>query len=126
MILHEPFIITSRLLAGLKVGDSTISIAYGATTSEGRVVYHYYIDTPDWEYDASDIKSGCQGGNLLEGMSSLLSFLSAASEAYQYGGDNDDLFPPHVMEWCYMHSDELSMLSLEIEETETILIEEEK
>lgn len=54
MQLHQPFIITARLLPGLKVCDrSFISMEIISQTTEklvmhtisGRVTYRYYIDT---------------------------------------------------------------------------------
>ena len=124
MKLHEPFIITARLLPGVKIGDSFISIELAGETCEGRTRYRYHIDTPDFEHTSSDLKSGCGGGDLVQGMSSLLSFLGAAAEAYNRpDSDNADLFPPNVTEWAYQHSDETSRLQCEIEESEIELIE---
>jgi len=129
MLLKDPCIITSRLLAGVKIGpDSIISIDYSRKghserPAASRTCYVFWIDTPDFSFTDSDIRSGCQGGNLREGLISLLSFLSAAAESHscriQTGriGENEDLFPAHVVEWAHQHSDEISMLGLEIEET---------
>jgi hypothetical protein len=122
MILQSPMIITSRLKPGIKVGDSTISIMDYGRNFEGRTEYKYWIDTPDFEYDNDDMKSGCQGGSVKEGLESLLSFLGACGESYAYEmrtgieGDNLDLFPQHVAEWCYQNSDELSMVAYELEQ----------
>ncbi len=124
--LHPPVIITSRLLAGVKVGNTEISIQYDSITSEGRMVYRYYIDNDILEYENNDIKSGCQGGNMQKGLSCLLSMLCAAAEAYNYGpkSDNYDMFPPNIMEWCDTNSDELSMLCCELEENPKLIEEE--
>ncbi len=68
-----------------------------------------------------------------EGFASLLGFLSAAADSYRYRGtdwdritedDNASMFPREVVDWAYMHSDEIYMLGLEIEESETALIED--
>lgn len=122
MTLREPVCITSRLLPGVKIGDSHISIEFGGVTRDGRVRYRYYIDGPGLQYDNDDLKSGVGGGSLLQGLESLLSFMTAAAEAVRYnlnGGesDNSDLFPAWVMDWCYLHDEELQMASLELSET---------
>ena len=134
MKLNAPFIITARLLPGLKINsskfacnDSFLSIKFDGETSDGRARYRYYLDTPGFEFTSNDLKSGVGGGSLQEGMTSLLSFLSAAAESASYymstkvKGDNFDLFPGQVTQWAYNHSDELSMLSLELEETADLI-----
>jgi hypothetical protein len=123
LMLHAPAIITARLLPGVKVGDTTISIKIDGQESDGRTRYRYYIDGPNWSYSNDDIRSGCQGGSLQEGLSSLLSFLAAFAEAVWYkertGGysENAQLFPKRLQSWAVENSDELSMLSIELEET---------
>ena len=120
MELSAPVMITPRLMAGVKIEDTFISIGYGKTNDEGRMVYEYHIDNPKWEYTGNDLKSGCGGGDLREGLESLLSFMSACGESYSYSertgrdGENTDLFPKHVAKWCAQNSDELSMMQFEI------------
>lgn len=127
MTLHTPFQISARLLPALRIADAYISLEYAGQNAEGRTIYRYFIDTPKFEHEAADLKSGCSGGTLQEGFASLLSFLGAAAESYQYGGqggENSDLFPLNVVKWAYQHSDELAGLRFEIEETEQELINE--
>jgi hypothetical protein len=120
MIIHAPCYITSRLMAGIDVGDGTLSIEYGKHTDRhGRHTYSYAIDIPALPdgYESSDL-SGM--GNLQDGLKSLLAFLAAAAEAYRWnlrGGDseNSDLFPPEIMEWAYQNADEISMAELDLE-----------
>jgi len=122
--IQSPFIITPRLMAGLKIGEAFISIGQGERNSDGRTQYGVYIDLPDGEHEITDLRSGCQGGDLQGGMASLLSFLSAAAESYAYkgmDGENSGLFPQPVTEWAYQNSDEISMLALEIEETPNLI-----
>lgn len=129
--LKSPFIITSRLMAGLQIGKGFISIGQGERNSEGRTQYGVFIDLPDGsEHEISGLRSGCQGGDLQEGFASLLSFLSAAAESYAYAqrqgnpgmdGENSSLFPQPVTEWAYQNSDEISMLALEIQETPNLI-----
>jgi hypothetical protein len=125
MKLQEPFIITARLMAGVKIGNAFISIGQGERNSEGRTQYGVYIDLPDGsEHEITDLRSGCQGGDIQEGMASLLSFLGAAAESYAYKGmegEHSDLFPEAVTKWAYQNSDEISMVALEIEETPNLI-----
>ena len=127
MKLKPPFIITGRLMAGVRIGNAFVSIELGKWTSDGRVRYRYCIDIPGQpELDASDLKSGVGGGTLQGGMESLLSFLGAAAESYSYNGmdgENSDLFPEHICQWASENSDKIEMLKYEIEENKTDLIE---
>ncbi len=129
MILNSPFLISSRLLPALQVGGATIQLEYSKRDGrDSRTRYQWTIDLPNGqEFTGDDLQSWCQGGSLQNGFASLLSFLSAAAESFRYkgmDGENADLFPATVVEWAAKNSDELSMLSLEIEESEIDLIEE--
>jgi len=131
MILHPPFEITPRLMAGLRIGGAFLSMGRGPRNGEGRTVYGTFIDLPDGtEHEVTGLRSGCQGGDLQEGFASLLGFLGAAAESYGYRmrtgrqGENEDLFPAPVVEWAYQNSDEITSLEFEIEESGTPLIEE--
>ena len=132
MVLSDPVIITARLLAGVRVGDATLSIHYGGMTHDGRRKYRYYIDRPDKpEFTADDIASGVGGGTLQEGLRSLLSFLGACGSAVNWneqgGGwrdsENSDLFPPEIAEWAAENSDDLSILSAYLDECENLIVE---
>ena len=128
--LKPPCIITPRLLPGVKIGDSFLSIEYAGSSSDHRTKFQIHIDTSEFEHSDDNLRSGCQGGDLQSGLCSALSFLAACGESYAYRmrtgrkGENEELFPPKVAEWCYKHSDELSSLSFEIEEgVEKVLVE---
>jgi hypothetical protein len=127
--LTAPAIITSRLMCGVRVGDATLSIEYGGGTSDGRRAYRYYIDLPDGtEYTNDDLASGVGGGSLQFGLESLVGFLAACGESWNYDhdgerGENADLFPANVAEWAGQNSDELSCLSSELEETHDAITE---
>lgn len=126
MTLHSPFIITARLLPGVRVGNGFLSIEYAGQTDDGRTRYRYSIDYGDKEHTAQDLKSGIGGGSLQEGMGSLLSFLGAAIESYCHDGmkgENSDLFPESVLRWASEFSDDISMLQIEIEETKNLIQE---
>lgn len=132
MILNQPFQITARLLPGLRIGKAWIHLEYAKRAgSEGRTRYKWTVDLPDGtEHTGDDLQSGCGGGPLQEGFVSLLSFLGAAAESYTYRhrtgltGENEDLFPPAVVEWAAQNSDEIDTLRIELEESDSTLIEE--
>lgn len=118
--LHHPFSISSRLLPSVKVGDATISIEYAGNEPDGRVRYRYYIDFADGtEHVGEDLRSGVQGGSLREGMESLLAFLDASAE----GGENEDLFPPVVVEWARQNDSKIAGVRAWIEVTENCCVE---
>lgn len=125
MILHTPFEISARLMPSVKIAGAFLSLdVSGRTDRDGRDIYEAYLDLPDGtEHEIADLKSGCQGGSVQEGMRALLSFLAAAAESRRYRestgreGENEDLFSTAVVDWASENSDEISMLSCEIEET---------
>ncbi len=128
--ISDPCCITPRLLPGVKIGDAFVSISYDEKPGDqGRTRYRYYIDTPNLEYTCNDVQSGCQGGNLQEGLESLLSFLSACGESVscsegKEAGENADLFTPEIGEWCSENQDELSMAAYDLEETPNLIQED--
>jgi len=130
MKLQEPFIITSRLQAGLKIGDVVISMEVADVTDEGRLVYHYWIDGPDFAYENTDLKSGVGNGSLQDGFASLLAFLGSDAEKYRYSDmrylttDTDYCFASApLIEWAYQNSDEINLLQAEIEQTPNLILE---
>lgn len=131
MKLYSPFIITPRLLPGLKVGDGFISLEYDGQAGS-RTRYRYHFDIPAGSFSDNELKSGACGGDLQAGFESLLSFLSAAVESYRYRkltwtddpDDNMHLFPREVVEWAYENSTDIQMYELDISESKQQLIEE--
>jgi hypothetical protein len=108
-------IISARLLPGLKVEDGFISLEpAGGHDHLGKPLWKWYIDIPDGEFEGADLAGW---GDHREMMRSMLSFLGAAAESYP-DGENANLFPPKVTEWAYQNSDEISILSCELEEKE--------
>lgn len=107
MKLHAPFFISARLLPALKLGDLIISLEMLPRESDGRNRYRYFIDPPAGcrakPLEASDLRSGCQGGTLVQGFGSLLCFLDSAAESKRWGertgyrGENAGLFPAWVL-----------------------------
>ena len=132
MILHHPFEVSSRLLPCINVGGACVQLEYSKIPGkDGRTRYKWTIDLPGGKsYSNCDLQSGRNGGNLIEGFSSLFSFLSAAAESWKYSGskgENSDLFPAPVIEWAAQNSDEIEMIAFEIEanENKTKLIEKQ-
>jgi hypothetical protein len=131
MKLREPFKISARLMPAVQVGGAWISLAVGRVDRNGRDIYTAWIDLEDGsEHEVTDLKSGCQGGSVQEGMRALLSFLCAAAESHSYhartgrAGENEELFAPAVVAWAVENVDELTMLSVELEERDGLIEEE--
>ena len=114
MILHEPFIIGSRLFPALKVGEGTLTLVSASMDTETASVlgislqFGFYLDTPEFEYFDDNLQPGCGGCTLVGAFETFLNFLEAAIESYDYElrypgreGENTSLFPRHVVEWAY-------------------------
>jgi hypothetical protein len=123
MKLSHPFIISARLLPALTVADCTISFDAGAFIfdfSDGSEYIERNLRPPQCRTvgvnDTPERLLQSQFGD-------LLAFLSACAESRQYAtrtgrtGENADLFPENVGAWAEANSDEIGMLSCEIEET---------
>ena len=124
MILKSPFFISAGLNAAIKVGGAEIEMEEFGYDRDDRTIYAYRIALPDGTiHESHDLKSGCgRTPPLQEMFSTLLSFMGACGESLSYAsrtgkeGENADLFPLPVAKWCAAHSDELSMLQLELDE----------
>ena len=128
MKLHPPIMITSRLMAGIKVNDGTISISYSENQDQpnGRIRFKYAIDLPNFSYENEELIGR---GNLQSALGDLLVFLQSAGESYYYDKKLDpdcDMFPDKIQLWAGENYDGLSMMNCEIdpEETDKVLIEE--
>lgn len=114
MILHEPFIISARLLPALRIGDGTLSLSGVGLGVEGRLNPCFILDTPDFEYVDDRMQTGVGGSGTVSMFVNFLGFLGAAAESYRYElwsrspGENSDLFPRHVLEWAYVNDDEIA------------------
>lgn len=139
MKINPPVIITPRLLPGVAIGQSTISIDYSERLGdEQRTRYQYFLDLEldgkHFEFTGDDIQSGNNCNDTLQdGLRSLLDFMSACGESYGYAmrhngklvddDGNASLFPENVAEWCYCNSDELSILAMELDEIKGLIVE---
>lgn len=112
MILHDPFIITARLLPGLRIGDGYLS-------ADGQV---FILDTPGFEYEILGFRPGLGDRDMQSWFSSILIFMGAAAESRQYrertGGEidedsNEGLFPPHVVDWIVDNLSDIESFDLE-------------
>ena len=119
MELSSPFIITSRLNAGIKIGNANIE--YG---SNGNFLITF--DNGN-EYEITEYQAGpCH--SLQDSFADILGFLSAWIDSITYpDGENVDLFPVDnegLKKWAIENSDEISMLSSDIEENDYIIIDD--
>lgn len=122
------------------IADVVLTVTGQDRDNEGRTCYEVSIAFPEgytytdkqgetqfidrgYIYRNRDLRSGCQGGTTDEGMFSLLSFLGAAAEAYDYTvrtgreSDNGEMFTAFIVEWAYQHADEISMAAYDLEHT---------
>ncbi len=127
--LTNPLIITPRLLPGLQLGGAFISVETDCSQS--------YIDLANGKsHTVDDLTLGMVQRTDAEAiqhyLESLCSFLAAAAESYAYrirsgkkydqnDDSNEHLFPRRIVEWAHQHSDELSMLGIELEETKGLV-----
>ncbi len=129
MLLQSPIIITPRLLAGVEIGGSWLSIRYDEKDGDnGRIRYRYYFDpitgcNDNKTYTNNNLQSGCQGENLQYGLELLLSFLCAAGELFRYEGEkgeHTDLFPLGISKWAAENMEEIELLRMELQEKSVI------
>lgn len=132
MIIHSPLCITPRLLPGVKIGEGWVSIEYDGWTNDGRRQYQYHVDIPGYSHSNNALSSGIVlNASLQSGLESLLTFLGAFAESVQYSertgreSENGDMFPSELREWATENSDEFTMIQLELEESETPIIDED-
>lgn len=126
MQLESPLIISSRLLPAVSVSGATVSLDF----SRGRsIVWH--VDLPcGAEFSGSDFRAPAvlsgetESEFVRKSFGAFLGFMSAAGESFNYAerkgedgmtGENSGLFPRAVTEFCAANSDEIAMLSFELE-----------
>ena len=122
MLLKPPFIITSTLNPGLKIGDSTLHLINATEVStDNRDLATFLLVTPEFEYQEDQLRSGTGGFiSTVAAFDAFLSFLEAAAEAEEYEvrtgmeSDNSGLFPLHIVEWALLNKDKMSRVHREI------------
>lgn len=129
MILTHPFLITPRLLPGVRVGGGFIAIEYFCMDGP-RTRWRVTIDAPDLDgetYEDTTMTSGMGDHSLQSAMENYLGFLLYEVDHARYGdpieGD-DPLFPERVVAWATDYEDELNDLWLTITETPDLIREE--
>ena len=117
-MLTDPF---TRTAGNLTLTVWHIGPEYSPEDRGERQRYAYSITDRTRGYEGNDIRSGVGAApDIRDAMASLVSFLSAAAEAYNRPeSDNADLFPAWLMEATYMNSDEIDMLSAELSDDGT-------
>lgn len=116
MRLTHPFQISARLLPALRIGErSWVSWSWAD--------YCFYLDTPGFEYEITDFRAG-PGSGTQEVFESILGFMEAAAESREHRlftkreqdeDSNENLFPPHIMDWIMDNKSEIEMLRYDLE-----------
>ena len=121
MLLKSPFIITSTLSPGIKIGDSVLHLTDVQLAEQGRDQATFLLVTPEFEYQDDQLRSGVGGfQSTVSIFESFLGFMQAACEAAEYeertgyDSENSDLFPRHVVEWALLNKCELDYTHMEI------------
>jgi hypothetical protein len=120
METYSPFIISARLLPAVRVSDATVSIQPTDNRGrDGKPQWRWYVDLSDGgEFSGDDLYGWGDAGGMLE---TLLAFMAACGESVNYhgrtgrDGENADLFPPELAEWCGQNSDEISAAGFDCE-----------
>ena len=120
--LYPPVFISSRLTAAVTVAGATVSVEpTGDCDRHGKPEWRWYLDLPDGaEHSGAELWGWGGSAGMLE---TLLAFMGACGESVNYqertgrGGDNAELFPAAVAEWCAAHEDEISSVGFDVAET---------
>jgi hypothetical protein len=115
MKLHAPFIIGSRLLPALRIGDMTLTLRLPLFPAErGRWGATMILEGPGIHLTDQTLRSGLSGfRSLVDPFNTYLSYLDAAAEARE-GSDNADLFPPSVMQWARDNASAIAEARMEL------------
>lgn len=124
MKIKSPLFISSRLLPAVKVAGAEIALEF----LPGRAC-RWFVDLPSGEeFSGADFRRpACCAGDTAENacdaaFEAFLSFMSAAGESFNYAerrgedgmsGENSDLFPRPVTEFCAANSDEIAGMQWE-------------
>lgn len=126
MILRAPFMISSRLLPAVEVGQGTEQITVSLSPSG------FILDGPFGEHKVTGLRLSPLCKSVESAFETLLSFMSAAAESFRYrgmDGENADLFPAEVTEALFQVSTELECVWADIwtaiESGEELVTEEE-
>ena len=127
MILRAPFMISSRLLPAVEVGQGPEQITVSLSPSG------FILDGPFGEHKVTGLRLSPLCKSVESAFETLLSFMTAAAESFRYrgmDGENADLFPAEVTEALFQVSTELecvwSDIWTSIESGEELVTEEEE
>ena len=120
--LYPPVFISCRLAAAVTVAGATVSVEpTGGADRHGKPEWRWYVDNADGaEHTGAELWGWGGSAAMLE---TLLAFMAACGESVNYrertgrGGDNAELFPAAVAEWCAAHEDEISSVGFDVAET---------
>jgi len=129
MKLHDPIKISSRLLPSVRIGDAFLSVEPTGTLRDNKPQWRWYIDFlyGGPSFTESDLYGPQSHQKALECMLSFLGAFAESVRCEEFKGrksENSDLFPEELREWSYLHSDEITMLELELQEN--VLIEDDE
>ena len=127
MILRAPFMISSRLLPAVSIGQGPEQITVSLSPSG------FILDGPFGEHKVTGLRLSPLCKSVESAFETLLSFMTAAAESFRYrgmDGENADLFPAPVTEAIAQVSSELESVWFElhsaIESGEELVTEEEE
>lgn len=114
MKLQAPFAISARLLPAIKIGDAWLS--FDPQTVE------FYLDRPGHpDYTIDDFRPG-YSHNIQMCFADILSFMGAAGDSRGYRewsgqpGENEDLFPPEIVDWIVENLEDIDCYRMELGE----------
>lgn len=111
MILRAPFMISSRLLPAVEVGQGTEQITVSLSPSG------FILDGPFGEHKVTGLRLSPLCKSVESAFETLLSFMTAAAESFRYrgmDGENSDLFPAEVTEALFQVLTELECVWADI------------
>lgn len=111
MILRAPFIISSRLLPAVSIGQGPEQITVSLSPSG------FILDGPFGEHKVTGLRLSPLCKSVESAFEALISFMSAAAESFRYrgmDGENADLFPAEVTEALFQVSTELECVWADI------------
>ena len=127
MILRAPFMISSRLLPAVSIGQGPEQITVSLSPSG------FILDGPFGEHKVTGLRLSPLCKSVESAFETLLSFMTAAAESFRYwgmDGENSDLFPAEVTEALFQVSTELECVWADIwtaiESGEELVTEEEE
>lgn len=111
MILRAPFMISSRLLPAVSIGQGPEQITVSLSPSG------FILDGPFGEHKVTGLRLSPLCKSVESAFETLLSFMTAAAESFRYrgmDGENSDLFPAEVTEALFQVSTELECVWADI------------